>query len=134
MESLTMIVENHLPIVSSHHKNGFGCFVNLASSILIPPKIFYVQLCIYLKWLICFANLKRLQAGVSLIRMFNDNLSAEWAVWPSSIKVAIIPNEASANAILFCDQIVAKINDIKNVFPVPPGTSTKKISASSIVH
>ncbi|KAK9871883.1 hypothetical protein WA026_015132 [Henosepilachna vigintioctopunctata] len=34
----------------------------------------------------------------------------------------------------FCDRIVAKINDIKNVFPVPPGAYKKKKSASSIVH
>lgn len=33
--------------------------------------------------------------------------------------MASIFDEASASAIPFCDGIAAKINDIKNIFPVP---------------
>jgi len=36
--------------------------------------------------------------------------SAEWAVRPPSSKVAAIPDEASASAILFFERIVANIN------------------------
>lgn len=66
-----------------------------------------------------------LQVGVSLLCIFNGNFSAEWAVLPPSSKVAAIPDEASASAILFCERIVANINEIKKVFPVPPGVPKK---------
>jgi len=39
--------------------------------------------------------------------------------------VAAIPDEASASAISLCEQIVAKINEIKKIFLVPPETSQK---------
>lgn len=58
--------------------------------------------------------------------MFNGNFSAERAVRPPFNNVAAIPDEASVSAIPFWDRIDAKINDIKNVFPVPPGASKKK--------
>jgi hypothetical protein len=60
-----------------------------------------------------------------LLCIFNGNFSAEWAVRPPSSKVAAIPDEVSASAILFCERIIANINEIKKVFPVPPGASKK---------
>jgi hypothetical protein len=32
---------------------------------------------------------------------------------------------AIANGMLFCERMVASINEMRNVFPVPPGTSKK---------
>ena len=64
-----------------------------------------------------------LQVGVSLLCIFNGNFSAEWDVRPPLSKVAAIPDEASA--ILFCEKIVANINEIKKKIPVPPGVSKK---------
>lgn len=57
--------------------------------------------------------------------MFNGNFKAECAVRPPSNNVAAIPEEASANAIFRSDRIVAKNNEMRNVFPVPPGESKK---------
>lgn len=51
-----------------------------------------------------------LQVGVSVNCKFNGNLNAECAVLPPSRSVAAIPDEATANAMLFCARMVAKIN------------------------
>lgn len=69
--------------------------------------------------------LAMLQIGVSLICMFNGNFKAECAVRPPSTRVAAIPDEANARATPFRDLILAKSNEIQNVFPVPPGASRK---------
>ncbi|GFR03068.1 hypothetical protein TNCT_549021 [Trichonephila clavata] len=42
-----------------------------------------------------------------------------------SKRVAAIPEDAIASAILFCDLIVARIIEIRKVLPVPPGASKK---------
>ena len=41
--------------------------------------------------------------------------------------MAAIPDEASVSAISLCEQIVAKISEIKKVFPVPPGVCKNQI-------
>ena len=48
-----------------------------------------------------------------------------YSAW--GIYVAAIPDEASASAISLCEWIVAKINEIKEVFPVPPGVTKNQI-------
>ncbi|GFT27828.1 hypothetical protein TNCV_10461 [Trichonephila clavipes] len=58
-------------------------------------------------------------------------LNVECAVRPPSSKVAAMPDDATANAIFCCDRILARINDIKNVLPVPPGASKKKTALFS---
>ncbi|GFT08918.1 hypothetical protein TNCV_4104291 [Trichonephila clavipes] len=40
-------------------------------------------------------------------------------------RVAAIPDDAIASAILFCDRMVAKISERRKVLPVPPGASMK---------
>ncbi|GFY31208.1 transposon Tf2-6 polyprotein [Trichonephila clavipes] len=54
-------------------------------------------------------------------RQFN----AECVVRPPSKRVAAIPDDAIASAILFCDRMVAKISERRKVLPVPPGASMK---------
>ncbi|GFS97840.1 uncharacterized protein TNCV_2018021 [Trichonephila clavipes] len=44
---------------------------------------------------------------------------------PPSKRVAAIPDDAIASAILFCNLIVARIIEIRQVLPVPPGASKK---------
>jgi hypothetical protein len=63
--------------------------------------------------------------------MSNGSLNAEYAVRPPSNKVAAMTDEAIANAIFCCDRIFARINDIKNVFSIPPGAAQKKKSPCS---
>lgn len=58
--------------------------------------------------------------------MFKCNLSAECASLPPSSRVAAMPDDAIANAKFPSDRILAKISEIKKVFPVPPGASKKK--------
>ena len=60
-----------------------------------------------------------LQVGVSLLSIFYGDFSAEWAVRPPSNNMAAIPDEANVIAISSCEQIVAKINEIKKIFLVP---------------
>jgi hypothetical protein len=67
--------------------------------------------------------------------MSYGSLNAECSVRPPSNKVAAMPDEAIANTIFCCERIFARINDIKNVFPVPPSASKKKkppCSASTV--
>lgn len=52
-------------------------------------------------------------------------LNAECEVQPPSNNVAAISEDATANAIWDFDQIVARINEIENVLPVPLGASRK---------
>ena len=65
-----------------------------------------------------------LHVGVSMIYIFNSNFSVECAVWPPSKRV-VIPDDVIANAILFCDRMVAKISEMRKVLPVTPGVSMK---------
>ena len=58
--------------------------------------------------------------------MSNGNLNAECAVLPPSTKVAAMPDGATANAIFCCDRIFARVDDIKNVLPIPSGASKKE--------
>ena len=51
-------------------------------------------------------------------------------VQPPVKSVAAIPLEAVANAILPSHLILARIRLIKNVLPVPPGASKKRIPLS----
>ncbi|GFT13407.1 uncharacterized protein TNCV_3200511 [Trichonephila clavipes] len=62
-----------------------------------------------------------LDVGVSITYIFNGNFNAECAVRPPSKRVAAIRDDA----ILFCDLIDARIIEIRNVLPVPPGASKK---------
>jgi hypothetical protein len=64
--------------------------------------------------------------------MANGNIIAECAVLPPSSKVAAMLDDAIANDIFFCDRIFARINDIKNVLPVPSGASKEKNTLFSI--
>lgn len=64
-----------------------------------------------------------LHVGVSIVFNLSGNLSAECAVRPPSRRVAAIPDDANAKAMSHLDRIVAKINEMTNVFPVPPGAS-----------
>ncbi|KAL4134683.1 hypothetical protein QTP88_006409 [Uroleucon formosanum] len=66
-----------------------------------------------------------LHVGVSIVFKLSGNLSAECAVRPPSRRVAAIPDDANAKAMSHLDRIVAKINEMTNVFPVPPGASRK---------
>jgi hypothetical protein len=68
--------------------------------------------------------------------IFNDNLSAECAVQPPSNRVAVIPDDMIANAKLFCERMVANINEKRNIFPVPSGAAKKYIRpvSSYITH
>jgi len=49
----------------------------------------------------------------------------EWAVRPPSKSVAAIPDEATARAIFLSNLTFANSKFIRNVLPVPPGTSKK---------
>jgi len=58
--------------------------------------------------------------------VFYDSLRPKYAVLLSSINVkAAILEEARAYALWLFECILARIKDIKNVFPVPLGTSKK---------
>lgn len=59
----------------------------------------------------CFAN--------------SSSFNAEYAVQPPSKKVAAIPDDAMANAVLFCDHMVAKMSERRKVLPVLSGTSMR---------
>ena len=65
--------------------------------------------------------------------MFNANFKAEWAVLPLGSNVAAISDEARAKAMSFWDRIAARINLIKNILPVPPGASKKKIPPTPLL-
>ena len=49
-----------------------------------------------------------------------------WAVVPPGNSNAAIPEDATANAMSPRERLVANKRVYKNVFPVPPGPSTKK--------
>jgi len=66
-----------------------------------------------------------LHVGVSVICIFNSNFSAECAARLLSKRVAAIPDNAIASAIIFRDHMAAKISETKIVLPVPPGASRK---------
>lgn len=69
-----------------------------------------------------------LQVGPSsLFCIFNGNLSDEYAVRQPSKRVAAIPDDVIANALLFCARMVASTIEIRNVFPELPGTFKKHI-------
>ncbi|GBP06016.1 hypothetical protein EVAR_82019_1 [Eumeta japonica] len=57
-----------------------------------------------------------LHVGVSIVFKLSGNLSAECAVRPPSRRVAAIPDDANAKAMSHLDRIVAKINEMTNVF------------------
>ena len=71
--------------------------------------------------------LEMLHMGVSMNCMFNGNFKVEWAVLHPGSNVAAIPDDTRAKVMSFWNQIVARINLIRKVLPVPPGTSKKKI-------
>ena len=52
-------------------------------------------------------------------------------VWPPVNKVAAMPLDAVANAILPSDHSLARMRLIKKVLPVPPGASKSNILPSS---
>ncbi|GFW38850.1 trimethyllysine dioxygenase, mitochondrial [Trichonephila clavipes] len=54
-------------------------------------------------------------------------VSNHQAVLPPGNNVAAIPDDARTQAMSFWDRTAARINFIRNVLPVPPGTSKKKI-------
>uniref|UniRef100_A0A182EZC2 Transposase n=2 Tax=Onchocerca ochengi TaxID=42157 RepID=A0A182EZC2_ONCOC len=64
--------------------------------------------------------------------MFNGNSKAECAVLPLGSNVADIPDNTKARAMPFWDRIVARINLIRKVLPVPPG-AYKKISPTPLL-
>ncbi|GFU90260.1 transposon Tf2-6 polyprotein [Trichonephila clavipes] len=66
-----------------------------------------------------------LHVGASVFCKFNSSFHAECVVRPPSKRVAAIPDDAIANAILFCDRMVAKISDRRKVLPVPPCASMR---------
>lgn len=67
------------------------------------------------------AVLAMLQVGLKLICIFIGNFTAECAVRPPSNKVPAIPDETNARTTSFWQGILAKSDETKNVFPVPPG-------------
>ena len=130
MVLLVVCGEIHLPIKSLHHQTGFCSFVNLATSFqrffvchhaLIPNYKFallqhFGHCRISRKdasWCLIYLHGQRqLECGMSCLAAFQQ---CSCNTWRSKCKYYT-----------FCDRIVAKINDIKNVFPVPPGVSKKK--------
>ncbi|GFU94213.1 transposon Tf2-6 polyprotein [Trichonephila clavipes] len=52
-----------------------------------------------------------LHVGASVFCKFNGSFNAECVVQPPSKRVATIPDDAIASAILFCDRMVAKISE-----------------------
>lgn len=115
------------------HQKYFGCHEYLSTFCPVPPMTFYGPLCIHPKKSICIPVgswplryfWAMLLIGVSVICMFSGNFKAKCAVRPPSSRVAAIPDEANARASSFRDLILAKSNEIKNVFPVPPEVSRK---------
>ena len=73
-------------------------------------------------------DLEMFHLGVPVDRIFRGNFIAEWAVLPPGSNVAAIPDDARANAVSFLELIDARIHLIRQVLPVPPGASKKKIS------
>ncbi|GBP95851.1 hypothetical protein EVAR_64313_1 [Eumeta japonica] len=67
---------------------------------------------------------KILQCEVKCFNLLSGNLR-RMCVRPPSRRVAAIPDDANAKAMSHLDRIVAKINEMTNVFPVPPGASRK---------
>ena len=49
----------------------------------------------------------------------------EWAVFPPSMRVAAMPDDATAIQTLPCDRSFAKARFRTKVLPVPPGASRK---------
>ncbi|KAL0358256.1 UNVERIFIED_CONTAM: hypothetical protein Sangu_0675000 [Sesamum angustifolium] len=70
----------------------------------------------------CLLNL-HIDKGSNLIGTFN----LECAVLPPGSRFAAIPDIAVANIISTSFQNVASKDLYKNVLPIPPGTSTKKL-------
>ena len=66
-----------------------------------------------------------LHKGTSVLYRSNGILKVLCKVRPPTKRVAAIPLEAVASAILFSDQSFAKIRLSRNVLPVPPGASRK---------
>lgn len=62
-----------------------------------------------------------LHVGFSMNCILSGSLRAECAVLAPSIKVAAIPEEARAKAIYPFERILARIKEIKQVFPVLSG-------------
>ena len=67
------------------------------------------------------------QVEASMTCMLNGNFGAEWGILPPGNNVAVIPGKARGKARSFCYRTVARMNLIRNVFPVPPGVSKKKV-------
>ncbi|GBP75735.1 hypothetical protein EVAR_58828_1 [Eumeta japonica] len=61
----------------------------------------------------------------SSIEIFSGSLNVACAIQPSSKSVAVMPHDATANAISPIDLTFAKSKFTKNAFPVPPGASRK---------
>lgn len=81
----------------------------------------------------CFAIL---HVDFSIVCRFNSHFNAEWGVQHLSNNVAIIPEEETATTMFDIARAAAKINYIKNIFPISPGT-TKKIKTgykSFLIH
>ena len=64
---------------------------------------------------------------VILSSIWRGSLNLEWVVQPPGNILVATPEEVVASAIKFLDLIVASITRFKNVFPVPPGPSIKKM-------
>ncbi|GFX54985.1 transposon Tf2-6 polyprotein [Trichonephila clavipes] len=59
---------------------------------------------------------------------FNGSFNAECVVQPPSKRVAAIPDDAIASAILFCDRMkLLKLVKEESLPPVPPGASMKTV-------
>ena len=72
-----------------------------------------------------------LQIGMAIACKSSGTLKVLCNVWPPVNKVAAIPLDAVANAILPSDHSLARMRLIKNVLPVPPGASKNNIPPSS---
>ena len=98
----------------------------------MPPKTSYVRSCIH-SIVSTYIAAKPLPLHSSLKCCSSEFRCFEYSmvILAPSNDVAAIPDEASVSAILLCEQIVAKINGFKKVFPVSPRVSKKQIPSVS---
>ncbi|GFU28200.1 hypothetical protein TNCV_3762561 [Trichonephila clavipes] len=71
-----------------------------------------------------------LHVGASVFCKFNSSFHAECVVRPLSKRVAAIPDDAIASAILFCDRMVAKISEKKKSLACTTGRIYEKQSTA----